>query len=119
MAYEIQNRIIDHLQIKDFKYPPFPDGMVASVAYEGDKCFAHTDPTWYPDTETIHCNVIIQNSDGAEITVDGIKYNLPAGDLMCYNVCKSPHEVGEVLNNPRFLWIFGFSIPTNDWERIK
>ena len=118
LAYDIQNRIINTLQLKSFNYPPFPSGIVASFAYVGDKCFQHTDPIWYRDMETIHCNIVTQIGGGADITIDEKKYNLPTGDLMCYNVCRSPHEVGEVLNSPRLLWVFGFCITLSEWERI-
>lgn len=117
-AYDIQKRIIDTLKIENFKYPPFCHGMIASYAHVNNICYAHFDPVWYEGMETIHCNVVIQKSGGAEIMIDGITYLPEEGDLMCYNVCKSLHSVTEVLDNPRMLWIFGYCMPIDEWNKI-
>jgi hypothetical protein len=111
-ALELRNKIKKTLNLKDEFRPPFIDGMVASFAEPEDTCFEHTDPVWFKDHYTLHCNVLVQKPDfGGDPIIDGKKYELNQGDLLCYYVSHLKHGSTKVIGNKnRLMWIFGFCV---------
>ena len=119
ISYEIQNRIINTLELKEYSLANFKDGMVASYAEPGDTCFIHTDPIWVKDTITLHCNIKISNSEGGYPIIGEDKIHLHKGDMWIYPVSDIPHGSDIVTGkDPRMLWIFGFSVSKKEIEKI-
>lgn len=112
-AYNIQNKIIERLNLHDCKNPPsFVDGIVNGIGFEGGSICNHIDPVYYPDTHTLHCNVITQKSESGGVTIiENVSYDIDEGDLLCYVVSKHNHEVTKTIGKKlRILWVFGFCI---------
>jgi len=117
IAYKIKEKIISTLGIK-FQEPDYKDGMVNGIGFEGGSIFEHIDPVWYPDTYTVHCNIISQKSTSGGITyIEGVPYETDPADLLIYPVSSLSHYVDEIKGSiPRILWVFGFSV--NDETKI-
>ena len=111
-AYEIQSRLFDELHFGGALLAPYHDGMVASYAYPGDHCYQHLDPEFFYDHVTVHCNVVVSEPEsGATLSIDGVNYEMPKNDVVCYPVSKVPHSVSVVEGKlPRLMWVFGFCV---------
>lgn len=114
LAHDIKKRIIEKFNFETIgiKYPHFMDAMVASCAFPSDTCYAHKDPVWHENHFTLHCNILISEPEGGgNLLIEGTKYKMNAGDLVCYPVSKFLHETDEVIGSKvRLLWIFGFCL---------
>lgn len=115
VATSVRQRIIDQLVITDYKTPPFHDGIVCGIGFEGGTIYEHLDPVWHDNTYTLHCNIISQKSlSGGTTIIDGTEYETEPNDLLCYPVSELKHSVTEIHGSvPRILWVFGFSVPKN------
>jgi len=111
IAYKVKDKIISTLGIK-FLEPAYKDGIVSGIGFEGGSIFEHIDPTWHPNTYTMHCNIISQKSiDGGITYIERIPYETDPTDLLLYPVSTLSHYVDEIKGNiPRILWVFGFSV---------
>ena len=117
LAYQIQNKIIKKLNLKNYHLANFKDGMVASYAKPGDTCYIHKDPVWIQNTTTLHCNIKLSNHEGGNPIIKNKKIYLNKGDMWIYTVSDVEHGSDVVLGNtPRMLWVFGFSITQNIWR---
>ena len=121
IAYTIQERIMWRLKLKEFRLPPpFFEGIVNGIGFGEGLICEHTDPVYYPDTITMHCNLITRKADIGGITViDGIEYDIEPGDLLVYPVSEIPHRVTLTKGKTnRILWVFGYCIPIDKAEDI-
>ena len=116
-AYKIQKRIIKQLKLKDFKFKfklPWDvnHGIIASYAGENDICYEHTDPQWYPLSDTLHCNLMLQKPlGGGKPIINKKEIDLNERDLWCYYVSKVPHGSSKVIGKrPRLMYVFSFCI---------
>ena len=117
LAYQIQNRVIKKLNLKDYYLSNFKDGMIASYAEPGDTCYIHRDPVWIENTITLHCNIKLSSNEGGNPIIEGEKINLKKGDMWVYPVSNVDHGSDIVLGDiPRTMWVFGFSINKNMWR---
>jgi len=117
-AIKLRKQIAQSLGFPESPVPEFNQGMVASYAFPGDTCFSHTDPRWHDGFWTVHCNVILSAPEsGGELLVNGVRYEMPEGKLICYPVSESAHETLEVVGNkPRIMWVFGYCVPPEIYE---
>ena len=119
-AYNIRKRIKEYLvnkfKFSDFKMPKFHDGIVASYAGEKDFVYEHKDPQWYPNYETLHCNLMLQKSlEGGEPIINKKSIKLNERDIWCYYVSKVKHGAAKVLGSkPRLMFVFGFCVKYQD-----
>ena len=114
-AYVIQNRVIEALGLSGVRLAPFVDGMYAGCSrnmreyrYE-----PHRDPTYFPGTYTLHCNIVVTDSPGGAVAIqnNGV-VEMQKGRLVAYPVSELTHEVLEAKSEaPRNLWVFGFCVP--------
>jgi hypothetical protein len=113
VAYDIRNKIIKELNITKFLTPKFKDGIVCGIGFDSGTIYEHTDPVWFPNTYTLHCNIISQKpKSGGITTICGVEYETNETDLLCYPVSELPHSVNAIEGDiERILWVFGFSIP--------
>jgi hypothetical protein len=118
-AYKIKEKIINELKIKNFNLPGFKDGMVASYASPGDTCYDHKDPVWKENTITLHCNIKLSNNFGGNPIIENEKINLKKGDMWIYPVSNVLHGSDLVTGKtPRLMWVFGFCITQEDYDRL-
>jgi len=118
-SYEVKEKIINKLKLKNFYLPDFKDGMVASYAEPGDTCYNHKDPVWKKDRKTLHCNIKLSDSEGGNPIIKDKKINLKKGDMWIYPVSEVFHGSDLVTGTlPRTLWIFGFCITQEDYDRL-
>lgn len=119
-ALDIKNRIIKYFHLESYRSPPsYSNGIVNGIGYSGGRIEEHIDPTYYPDTKTVHFNAITQNSEeGGHTIIDGVKYtNVNPTDLLIYQVSEIYHEVTPTKGKTsRILWVFGFCL---DDKKIK
>jgi hypothetical protein len=120
-VYDIRKRIIDYFHLEDCPYPQsFKDGIVNGIGFENGSICDHIDPIYYEGLNTLHCNILTQNSERGGVTIiDGIEHKINDGDLLCYVVSKHHHEVTKIegLKN-RILWVFGFCIDDCKMQEI-
>ena len=121
VAYNIQERIIDQLKLKNFKLPKYHHGIVASYAGENDTVYEHRDPQWYPPYETLHCNLMVQKPvAGGHPIINKEKIEVEERDLWCYYVSKVPHGSSKISGKkPRFMYVFGFCVADNLLSTMK
>mgnify|MGYP003139724678 FL=1 len=112
-AFEIRNKIIAHLGIKNFKLAPFRYGMYASVAFKGDTCYLHKDPRYYRNHYTMHCNIKLNDSDGGDVLVNEQSYKINKGDMWVYKTSEVNHGSNELLSDLRLVWVYGFCVNEN------
>lgn len=118
-SYKIKEKIINKLKIKNFYLPDFKDGMVASYALPGDTCYNHKDPVWKNNTKTLHCNIKLTDSTGGNPIIENKKINLKKGDMWIYPVSDVIHGSDLVTGTiPRTMWVFGFCITQEDYDRL-
>jgi len=114
-AFEIRNKIISKLNLNNYKKPPYPYGMVASCAFQGDTCYEHLDPIWYKGYTTLHCNVKLSNSLKGDVVIEKETVEIKKKDLWVYEVSKKNHGSNTVKGNiPRTMWVFGFCIKNDE-----
>ncbi len=122
VAYNIKNKIIECLNIsKKYLSPPIgKDSIINGIGFDGGDIFEHTDPIWFPNTYTIHCNIITQKSIKGGITIiENREYDINEGDLLIYNVSHLKHKVTLIEGTlPRIFWVFGFSVNFNNLTKI-
>jgi hypothetical protein len=122
-ALKIREKIINTFSLTENEkrslIPPFKQGIVASYAENEDTCFEHLDPVWFDGLDTLHCNIITQSPEkGGEVIIDGQEFIMKERELFCYRVSKNKHQVLKVdSKKPRLMWIFGFCILPEQWER--
>jgi hypothetical protein len=118
-SYKIKEKIINKLKIKNFNLPHFKDGMVASYAEPGDTCFNHKDPVWKKSTKTLHCNIKLSDNTGGNPIIEDKKLNLKKGDMWIYPVSDVIHGSDLVTGTiSRTIWVFGFCITQEDYDRL-
>jgi len=118
-AFSIKERLIKKLELSEIKHPPFCEGMVASYAEIGDNLYLHKDPIWQDDLKTLHCNVVLSNSEGGFPIIEDKNLDIKKGDLWCYLVSEVLHGSSSVIGKiPRTMWVFGFLIDINTYNKI-
>lgn len=112
VAYEIQKRIIVKLNLTNYKFPEYKNGIVCGIGFKNGHIWNHKDRIWYPDTTTVHCNIITQKPTAGGITViNEEKYETNEHDLLVYPVSEILHRVTRIQGlKPRILWCFGFCL---------
>ena len=112
-VFFIKKKLIDRLQLIEVKHPPFCEGMVASYAPVGDILYMHKDPIWEEGFKTLHCNVVLSDSEGGFPIIEDEVLKIKKGDMWCYLVSDVYHSCSIVTGSiPRTMWIFGFLINT-------
>lgn len=122
-VYDIQQRLFQYLNLTQNNIIPFPsftDGVVTTIAFSPGSCVRHKDPTYYPNTYTLHCNFCTQTPVNGGITIlEGKEYSFDYRDMIMYVSSHLEHEVTPCVGDiPRILWVFGFSIFEKDLDRI-
>jgi len=122
-VYDIQKRLIDYLKVKEqtiAPWPSFTDGVVTTIAFPPGSCYKHTDPVYYENTYTLHCNFVTQNPKSGGITyVEDIPYQFEEKDMIMYITSHLEHEVTEISGDtPRILWVYGFCINLLEMNNI-
>jgi hypothetical protein len=120
-VYNIRRRIVDYFHLHDCPYPQsFKDGIVNGIGFENGSICDHIDPIYYEGLNTLHCNILSQNSERGGVTIiDGIEHKINDGDLLCYVVSKHYHEVTKIEGTRnRILWVFGFCIDDYKMQEI-
>lgn len=114
-AYEIQNKIVNELELSEFYMPNFKDGIVCGIGFDQGDIFEHTDPIYYENTVTLHCNILSQKSHiGGNTYINDILAPVEERDLLCFKVSHDRHRVDTIEGGKqRVLWVFGFCIPEN------
>lgn len=121
-AYRTQQRIVDYFHLEGYSSPPsYSHGIVNGIGYNGGKIEDHIDPTYYPNTKTVHFNAITQQAErGGHTIIGGVEYSdINPTDLLIYQVSEVQHEVTPTYGNtPRILWVFGFCLDNKKVEEI-
>ena len=120
-AYTIRDRIKNKFGLWNYESPPsFVDGIVNGIGFGEGAIDEHIDPVYYPNTHTLHCNVISQKSDSGGVTIiGGEEYDVNVGDLLCYVVSDVKHRVTVTKGKTnRILWVYGFCISSYKMEEI-
>ena len=116
----VRQRIVNYFHLEGYNHPPsYSQGIVNGIGYSGGRIENHIDPTYYPDTKTVHFNAITQKADeGGHTIINGVEYSdINSTDLLIYQVSEVYHEVTSTKRNtPRILWVFGFCL---DDKKIK
>ena len=121
-AYKIKDKIVEYLNIKE-KYlsPPLgKDCIINGIGFKNGKIYPHKDPIWFPNTHTIHCNILSKKCiEGGNLIIEKKTYNLEEGDLIIYEVSELNHSVSLIKGNtPRIVWVFSFSVYKNCLHNI-
>lgn len=120
IAHTVRKRIVKYFHLENCKSPSsYSHGIVNGIGYSGGRIEEHIDPTYYPNTKTVHFNAITQQADvGGHTIIGGVEYNdIKPTDLLIYQVSEIHHEVTVTKGNtPRILWVFGFCLNN---EKIK
>lgn len=113
-AYKIQKRIKKLLKIEDCLYPsPYFDGIVCGVGLRGGYIDIHKDPTFYDNTETLHCIFKTQKPEsGGNTIIEDVEFNtINEKDMLMCLVSRQEHGASRIVGNePRILWYFGFCL---------
>lgn len=113
VSYDIKSRIQKKFNLQFAPHPnQFFNGIVCGVGFENGSIFEHTDPIYYTNTYTLHCNLISQKPLSGGITIINDKeYEIEERDLLCYIVSHQKHLVTPSIGKKeRVLWCYGFSI---------
>jgi hypothetical protein len=115
-CYVIKNKIINELELLNFKMPNFKDGIVCGIGFDGGDIYEHVDPTYYEKTITLHCNILSRKSNaGGNIYINDVFVPVKERDLLCFKVSRDKHRVDKIQGDrERILWVFGFCIPENE-----
>lgn len=122
-VFHIQNRLFKYLNLfKDniIPFPSFTNGVVTTIAFPPGSCCKHTDPIYFENTYTLHCNFVTQNPESGGITIlEGKKYSFEYKDMIMYVSSHVEHEVTECIGDiPRILWVYGFFASLNEINTI-
>jgi hypothetical protein len=122
-VYDIQKRLIKYLKIKKntiAPWPSFTDGICTTIAFSPGSCCKHTDPIYFHNTYTLHCNFVTQNPEYGGITyIEDTPYKFEKNDMIMYVTSHLEHEVTEIYGNiPRILWVYGFCISITEMNNI-
>jgi hypothetical protein len=118
-VFFIKEKLINRLQLPEVKHPPFCEGMVASYASVGDTLYIHKDPIWEDGLKTLHCNVVLSDSEGGFPIVENEILKIKKGDMWCYLVSDVCHGSSVVTGNiPRTMWVFGFLIEQHVYDKF-
>ena len=114
-AYIIKQKIINALNITEYKEPGFHHGIVCGIGFDDGDIYSHRDPTWHSNTYTFHCNLLSNKSiEGGNTYINNKIFSVDVGDLLCYDVSNQQHRVDTIIgDSPRILWVFGFSLPNS------
>lgn len=114
VAFIVQKRIVEYFHLEGYKNPPsYSHGIVNGIGYENGRISNHIDPTYYPNTKTVHFNIITQQADeGGHTIIGDVEYkDVNTTDLLVYQVSEIHHEVTRTRGKtPRILWVFGFCL---------
>ena len=121
IAFDIQQRIIDAFEwTKYSKIEGISDGqgMICVITYPGGDTYKHKDPKLAGSA--VRLNIVLQKPEaGGELHVEGENFACEERELHAYNVTENDHWVTEVEGDtPRYIWIFGMSVPLKDWEDL-
>jgi hypothetical protein len=96
------------------------DGVVVSVTYNDGDVYKHKDPSVGEGVVGLRCNILASKAEsGGTVHVEDKTYDLNEGDMMCYLVTELYHSVDVCHgNNPRTLFMFGFVVDKEAWEKI-
>ena len=122
-VYDIQKRLIDYLKIKQNSVAPWPsftNGICTTIAFSPGGCCKHTDPVYFENTYTLHCNFVTQKPESGGITfVEDIQYQFEEKDMLMYITSHLDHEVTEIFGDkPRILWVYGFCLSLLEMNNI-
>jgi hypothetical protein len=122
-VYDIQKRLLEYLKIKEntiAPWPSFTDGICTTIAFPPGSCCKHTDPIYFENTYTLHCNFVTQNPESGGTTyVESIPYQFEKNDMIMYITSHLEHEVTEISGDiPRILWVYGFGITLPEMNHI-
>ena len=122
-VYDVQKRLINYLKVKQNSIAPWPsftDGICTTIAFPPGSCCKHTDPVYYQNTYTLHCNFVTQNPESGGITyVENVPHKFEESDLLMYITSHLEHEVTEISGNkPRILWVYGFCVSLIEMNKI-
>ena len=122
-VYDIQKRLLEYLKIKEntiAPWPSFTDGICTTIAFPPGSCCKHTDPIYFENTYTLHCNFVTQNPESGGITyVENTPYQFEKNDMIMYITSHLEHEVTEISGDiPRILWVYGFGITLPEMNHI-
>jgi len=121
-AQIVRQRIVNYFHLEGYNHPPsYSQGIVNGIGYNGGRIDNHIDPTYYPNTKTVHFNAITQQADrGGHTVIGGVKYNdINPTDLLIYQVSEVHHEVTPTYGNTsRILWVFGFCLDNKKIEEM-
>jgi len=119
-AHAVRQRIINYFHLEGYKSPPsYSHGIVNGIGYDGGRIENHIDPTYYPNTKTVHFNAITQQAHkGGHTIIGGVEYtDINSTDLLIYQVSEIHHEVTPTEGDTaRILWVFGFCL---DDEKVQ
>ena len=95
------------------------DGVVVSITYNDGDVYKHKDPSVGEGVVGLRCNILASKAEsGGTIHVENKTYDLNEGDMMCYLVTELYHSVDVCHGNyPRTLFMFGFVVDKNTWEK--
>jgi hypothetical protein len=120
-VFFIQKRLIKLLGLRIIRFPiQFRHGIVNGIGFENGSICSHVDPIYYPNTYTVHCNILTQKPiDGGIPVINGVKYDTNVGDVLIYTVSHLGHEVTQIIGKiPRILWSYGFCVIDEDIKNI-
>jgi len=112
-AYQIQKRIQQYFNLNNILYPPtFRNGIVNGIGFQNGSICKHSDPMYYENTITVHCNFITQKPVAGGVTIiEDHEYDIEEGDMLMYAVSELNHEVTPIVGTkPRILWCYGFCL---------
>jgi NADPH-dependent 7-cyano-7-deazaguanine reductase QueF len=117
ISYFIQQRIVNTFGFKNYGISPVgKDGIITEVSFENGTVHPHIDPEWFPNTYTVHCNLITQKPDSGGVTyIQGSPWDINENDLLMYIVSKAEHSVNKIVGKKeRVLWVFSFMLNIED-----
>jgi hypothetical protein len=122
-VYDIQKKLFNYLKLEKKSIVPWPfftDGIITTIAFSPGSCSRHTDPVYFKNTYTLHCNFVTQNPQSGGITyIENIPYQFEKNDMIMYITSHLEHEVDEISGNvPRILWVYGFYLNLFEMNNI-
>tara|TARA_Y100000033_G_C2726165_1_gene100939 strand:- start:8 stop:616 length:609 start_codon:yes stop_codon:yes gene_type:complete len=122
-VYDIQKRLIKYLKLNQNSIAPWPfftNGICTTIAFSPGSCVEHTDPVYYQNTYTLHCNFVTQNPKSGGITyLESVPYEFKESDILMYITSHVQHGVTEISGDiPRILWVYGFCVSFTEMNNI-
>jgi hypothetical protein len=121
LVYKLQRKIILTFEFEDYGFSPVgKDGIITEIGFEPGTVHPHTDPVWFPDTHTVHFNLITQKPESGGVThINNEPWDINDTDLLTYIVSDAEHYVDEIVGKTeRILWVFSFMLSKSDTQRI-